>query len=86
MLSNRFALNQHILEECVNSILKEDRLVSLFYSDHAILCDEENISELVGQEFVCICVCGCVCVCMSVCVRLCMCVCVCMCVCLCVVV
>lgn len=45
---NRFALNQHILEECVNCILKEDRLVSLFYSDHAILCDEENIAELVS--------------------------------------
>lgn len=66
MQFNRFALNQHILEECVNCILKEDRLVSLFYTDHAILCDQENISELVSQEFVCVCMSMCVCLCCGV--------------------
>jgi RUN domain len=46
---SRLTLNQHILEECLKSILKETRLVSLFYSEHAILSNIENVQELVRE-------------------------------------
>jgi RUN domain len=46
----RLTLNQHILEECLKSILKETRLVTLFYSEHAILSNIENVQELVRDS------------------------------------
>ena len=45
--------------------------MSLFYSDHAILCDEENIAELVSWKCVSVCVSR-VCVCMFVCLTVCL--------------
>ena len=44
----RLALNEHVLLECVQSILKESRLLELFYSPHAILRNNENVTELVS--------------------------------------
>ena len=43
----RLTLNLNVLDECVTSLLKEARLVSLFYVPDAILSNDDNVKELV---------------------------------------
>lgn len=47
----RIVLNRKVLEECLKIVLKEDRILTLFYSEHAILNNQDNVRELVSTSF-----------------------------------
>ena len=46
----RIVLNRKVLEECLKIVLKEDRILTLFYSEHAILNNQDNVRELVSTS------------------------------------